>query len=232
MPAAILAFDTSSESCSVALRSATEIICEQRCEPRAHARILLPMIDKVLARASLSLRNLDAIAFAQGPGSFTGVRMAASVAQGLAFGARLPVISISSLAMLAQACANKAVNQLIVPVVDARMGEVYAGFYAVRQTLVVAQHADSLLKPHELTELLAKMFPDRTVLAVGDGWSLFERDVLPVEWHDDNVLAPADNLLALAEQAWCEGKALPAEQALPVYLRDSSAWKKMPSSVG
>lgn len=230
MPVAILAFDTTSEACSVALRSASEIIFEQRCESRAHARILLPMIDTVLARANLSLRNLDAIAFAQGPGSFTGVRLAASVAQGLAFGAELPVVAVSSLATLAQACANKAADQLIVPVIDARMGEIYAGFYVVQQTLVVAQHADALLQPQALAEALAKKFPDRALYAVGDGWSLLERDGLHIDYHNADALTSADNLLVLAEQAWKEGRALPAEQALPVYLRDSSAWKKMASS--
>lgn len=227
MPAAILAFDTTHQACSVALRSASEIICEQRSEPRAHARILLPMIDSVLARAAMTLKDLDAVAFAQGPGSFTGVRMAASVAQGLAFGAQLPVIPVSSLATLAQACANNVADELIVPVTDAHMGEVYAGFYALQKTLVLARYADSLLAPHALTEKLAKIFPGRALYAVGDAWSLLETNGLQVDKHDADAISRADNLLLLAEQAWSEGKTLPAEQALPVYLRDSSAWKKM-----
>ncbi|MGI9286840.1 MAG: tRNA (adenosine(37)-N6)-threonylcarbamoyltransferase complex dimerization subunit type 1 TsaB, partial [Pseudomonadales bacterium] len=184
MPAAILAFDTTLEACSVALRDASEIICEQRCEPRAHARILLPMIDTVLARAAMRLQDLDAIAFAQGPGSFTGVRMAASVAQGLAFGAQLPVIPLSSLATLAQACIAKASDRLIVPIIDARMGEVYAGFYSVKQSLVVAQHADALLEPHAVAKFLANMFPDRTLHAVGNGWSLLDCTSLQIAQHN------------------------------------------------
>lgn len=231
MPAAILAFDTSLEACSVALRGASEMICEQSCEPRAHAQTLLPMIDSVLARAALRLVDLDAIAFARGPGSFTGVRMAASVAQGLAFGAQLPVIPISSLATLAQAHVSEAGDQLIVPVIDARMGEVYAGFYMAQNTLAVAKHADSLLAPHAAADVLAKEFPDRVIYAVGNGWPLLACDGLRVENCNPAAQTSADHLLTLAERAWESGKAVPAEQALPVYLRGSSAWQKMPSSV-
>ncbi len=227
MPAAILAFDTTLDACSVALCSGTDTISEQRLEPRAHARILLPMIDSILARAALKLVDLDAIAFAQGPGSFTGVRMAASVAQGLAFGAQLPVIPISSLAILAQARVEDANEQLIVSVIDARMGEVYAGFYMAQDSLVVAQHADSLLTPAAVPELLAELFSGRPIQALGNGWPLLNTDDLHIEYRDPAAITSAEHMLALAEQAWQNAEALPAEQAMPVYLRGSSAWRKM-----
>lgn len=227
MPAAILAFDTTLQACSVALHSGTAKLFEQRCEPRAHARILLPMIDSILARAGLRLSDLDAIAFAQGPGSFTGVRMAASVAQGLAFGAQLPVIPISSLAIMAQARVAVASDQLVVPVIDARMGELYAGFYALQNGLMVARHPDSLLVPQKVPALLADMFPLHTIQAIGSGWPLLECDSLQIDHHDPGASTSAEHMLALAEHAWQSGAALPAEQAMPVYLRGSSAWQKM-----
>ncbi len=232
MPAAILAFDTTMEACSVALRSGTTNLFEQRCEPRAHARIILPMLDSILARAALRLSDLDAIAFAQGPGSFTGVRMAASVAQGLAFGAQRPVIPISSLAIMAQARVAEAAGQLVVSVIDARMGEVYAGFYAAQNGLMVAQHPDSLLTPIALQDLLAEMFPAHKIQAVGNGWPLLNCDSLQIDYHDPGAMPSAEYMLALAEQAWQSGKVLPAEQAMPVYLRGSTAWQKMDSRAG
>ncbi len=229
MPAAILAFDTTLDACSVALCCDGDTISEQRCEPRAHARILLPMIDAILARAALKLTDLDAIAFAQGPGSFTGVRMAASVAQGLAFGTQLPVIPLSSLAILAQARVEEAVEQLIVPLIDARMGEVYAGFYEAHDSLVVAQHADSLLTPAAVPALLTALFPGRAIHAVGNGWPLLNSDDLHIEYRDHAAITSARYMLALAEQVWQNAEALPAEQAMPVYLRGSCAWQKMGS---
>lgn len=232
MPAAILAFDTTLDACSVALSNGIDTISEQRCEPRAHARILLPMIDSVLARAALRLVDLDAIAFAQGPGSFTGVRMAASVAQGLAFGAQLPVIPISSLAIMAQARVVTATEQLIVPVIDARMGEVYAGFYAAHNMLMVAQHVDALLTPAALPELLTEQFPGRAIQAIGNGWPLLNCDGLNIEYNDPAATTAAEHMLALAAHAWQSGAALPAEQAMPVYLRGSSAWRKMNAPAG
>ncbi len=117
----ILLLDTSTFACSAALMIDEHITAHFEIAPRQHARLILPMIDKLLSDAELSLSNLDGIAFCQGPGSFTGIRLAASVVQGLAYGANLPVIPISTLAAMALGAYRKYGVQCVLSALDAKM---------------------------------------------------------------------------------------------------------------
>jgi tRNA threonylcarbamoyladenosine biosynthesis protein TsaB len=125
----ILAIDTATEACSVALLHAGELFERHEVAPRRHAELVLPFVDAVLAEAGIGKRQLTAIAVGRGPGGFTGVRLAISLAQGLALGLDVPVLPISSLAALALDVAPSAPDAMLLACIDARMGEVYAATY-------------------------------------------------------------------------------------------------------
>ena len=131
----LLAIDTSTEACSAALGIGGDVRERYEFAPRQHAELILPMVDALLAEGQIKLKDLDGLAFGRGPGAFTGVRIATGVIQGLAFGAGLPVVPVSSLAALAQGAAPG--HSSIMSAFDARMGEVYWGAFAVdKQGLV------------------------------------------------------------------------------------------------
>ena len=125
----ILAVDAATEACSVALYNDGEINSVFEVCPQQHSQKLLPFIDQVLVDSGLTLSQLDGIAYGQGPGSFTGVRIGVSVTQGLAFGADLPVTGISNLAMMAQQAIEQHQAQSVVAAIDARMSEIYLACY-------------------------------------------------------------------------------------------------------
>ncbi len=133
MSTKILAVDTATENCSVALMVGDDVI--SRCEyaPREHTTKILPMVDTVLAEGGLKLGQLDALAFGRGPGSFTGVRIGIGIAQGLAFGADLPMLGISTLAAMAQGTYRVHQSEQVLSSIDARMGEIYWGGQYLRQ---------------------------------------------------------------------------------------------------
>ncbi|NNJ83882.1 MAG: tRNA (adenosine(37)-N6)-threonylcarbamoyltransferase complex dimerization subunit type 1 TsaB, partial [Gammaproteobacteria bacterium] len=134
----ILAIDTATDACSVSLHMDGQYRDSHEIAPRKHAEILLPRIEALLSAAALSPRDLDALAFGRGPGAFTGVRIATGVIQGLAFGADLPVVPISSLHALAQGAWRERGEKNILAAFDARMGEVYWGAYQLDTTEVSA----------------------------------------------------------------------------------------------
>ncbi|MFO1352623.1 MAG: tRNA (adenosine(37)-N6)-threonylcarbamoyltransferase complex dimerization subunit type 1 TsaB [Gammaproteobacteria bacterium] len=223
MAANLLALDTATDACSTAVWRADALVFERFVSaPRRHAELILPMLDEVLAEAGLSLDSIDAIAFGRGPGSFTGLRIAAGIAQGIAFAADKPVLPISTLAALAfDACRAEGVDQVAVAL-DARMGEVYWGLYGVDpDTGVRLLGAEGVYAPARVPTVAAGDW-----CGVGSGWAahgvaLAARCPVRRRWPDRQPRAGA--VAALAALAWARGEALSAEQALPVYLRDQVA---------
>jgi tRNA threonylcarbamoyladenosine biosynthesis protein TsaB len=216
----ILALDTATEACSVALCIGDRAIDRYVELERGHAEQLLPMVDSVLAEAGIALRSLDAIAFGRGPGGFTGVRLAASVAQGLAFGAQVGVVPVSDLAAVAQRVIqlNPSVRRVLVAN-DARMKEVYWASFEVDGVLVSG--AEQVSAPAEV-----RMPEGGSVVwaAAGRGlraWpELAERcRAAGAELHVD-LLPRASEVLALARPAVAAGQILDPADALPVYVRD------------
>lgn len=220
----ILAIEASADACSVALQTAAGIIERNEFTPRQHSQLLLPMVDELLQQAAIALRDIDAIAFSAGPGSFTGLRLALGVAQGLAYGAGIPLIAVSSLAALAQSVIEArtlAESTQVFCVVDARMGECYVGRYAVQQGLAMAAADDSLLLPADV--VTAQDFPSQMILAGNMSPQFGSHGWLAV----DSSVALARHLLPLARLKWQAGEHTKAEQALPVYLRGKSSWKSL-----
>jgi tRNA threonylcarbamoyladenosine biosynthesis protein TsaB len=227
----ILALDTATQGCSAALWVDGNI-CQREVEvERGHADRILSMVDELLAEAAVTLRTLDAIAFGRGPGSFTGVRLAASVTQGLAFGAGLPVVPISDLRAVAQrtSLAAAAMRHILV-CNDARMHEVYwACFECAPDGLAALIGDEHVGKPMDVW--LPDAWAGSRVHGAGRGFaayselraSLGERLVSV----DDRVLPRATEIAVLGAAEVLAGRTVAAEEAIPVYLRDDVARPKV-----
>ena len=222
----ILALDTATEVCSVALLVADTLLVRELPPGPGHSAHILQMVQAVLAEAAVSLQSLDCIAFGRGPGGFTGVRLAASVTQGLAFGAGLPVVPVSDLLAVAQqglALAPAAASVLVCN--DARMQEVY-WTCATRGPSGLARPAgpervgapDTVQLPLELAG---------PVLGAGRGFAVWPALQLRLDAQlhavQSELLPRAREILALAVPEWLAGHGVAPEQAVPVYLRDDVA---------
>jgi tRNA threonylcarbamoyladenosine biosynthesis protein TsaB len=219
----ILAIETSSELASCALLNGTDaaVLTRESAGVRTHSQSVLPMVQELLRDAGIALADCDAIAFGAGPGSFTGVRTACGVAQGLAFGARKPVLPLVTLEAMAEACRARAGATDVVAVLDARMGEVYwaqyrwmDGWQIVREPALCAP-AD--VAPEPMTGLVA----------CGNGFAAypeaFASKAFAAGAHVD-ILPHARELAVLGAAALAAGRAVPADDAQPIYLRNKVAY--------
>jgi tRNA threonylcarbamoyladenosine biosynthesis protein TsaB len=222
----ILALDTATEACSVSLGIGDRSIDRYAELERGHAEQLLPMVDAVLAEGGITLAALDAIAFGRGPGGFTGVRLAASVAQGLAFGAGLGVVAVSDLAAIAQRVVQMNPQILrVLSVNDARMREVYWGEFAVDGPPVLCglEHVSGItdvVLPDPAPRALAWAAAGRGLSA----WpALAERCRIAGAALYPDLLPRASEVLVLARPVVAAGNLLAPEAAVPVYVRDHVA---------
>ncbi|MGL6597955.1 tRNA (adenosine(37)-N6)-threonylcarbamoyltransferase complex dimerization subunit type 1 TsaB [Aeromonas veronii] len=225
----ILAVDTATEACSAALLVGDKLFSRWEEAPRDHTRKILPMVQAVLEDAGISLSDLDAIAFGRGPGSFTGVRIGISVAQGLAFGAGVPLIGISTLAAMAQGAYRLDGAEQVLTAIDARMNEVYFGRYELIDGRMQLVGDEVVSDPVALVDVRGKLAG--RVTCVGTGFETYGETLsgLADELAESQVRFPAaEDMLPLARAAWLAGEAVPVEQATPVYLRDKVTWKKLP----
>lgn len=220
----ILALDSSLAACSVALLDSDRkpaITSLFKIAPMQQAQIILQMIDELLATHSLNFTMLDAIAYAAGPGSFTGVRIASSVTQAISFGAQLPVIKISSLATLAQTMTAKSNRKHILVAIDARVEQIYWAIYQVNEAgLVELQGEERVCLPNEISFDSAE-----STCGVGDGWRSYG-DVLEKylgkkfpSLIDTELLPNAEALAVLAQRQFELQNVIDFSQALPIYLR-------------
>lgn len=213
----ILALETAGETCSVALLDGSEVLEKFEMAPRKQTELVLPMVESLLAEASVSLAQLDGIAFGHGPGAFTGVRVAAAVTQGLAFSADLPVVGVSTLAACALSVQTLAPSPKVIAVFDARMGELYLGAYRVDNGKQAVVLEDGLFRPDALPEL------------DGDDWLIAGSGLV----HEEALLARygasrcipdahphAQAVAVLALSSFERGEGVRADLAQPVYLRD------------
>ncbi|MBI6672048.1 tRNA (adenosine(37)-N6)-threonylcarbamoyltransferase complex dimerization subunit type 1 TsaB [Pseudomonas syringae] len=219
----LLALDTATEACSVALLHDGKVLSHYEVIPRLHAQRLLPMIKTLMAEAGIAMSALDAIAFGRGPGAFTGVRIAIGVVQGLAFALERPVLPVSNLAVLAQRAWREHGVSQVASAIDARMDEVYWGCYHETVGEMRLLGDEAVMAP-ELATLPAQA--SGQWFGAGTGWGYAERIPVSLAGHDVAMLPHAQDLLTLATFAWHRGEALPADDAQPVYLRDKVATPK------
>lgn len=222
----ILAIDTTEEACSAALYIDHEVQSRYAVAPRKHSELILPMMDELLAQAGLRAMQLDALAFARGPGSFTGLRIAAGVAQGVALAADIPVVPVSSLQALAQGAHRQHGAGKVLAAFDARMNEVYYGSYMLQESLLVPSGSEVVCAPEAVTAVTGEGW-----CGAGSGWRTY-RDVLldtlgtSVADIQSDLMVHAQDVAVLAADGFGRGTAVAPEQALPVYLRDTVAQKR------
>lgn len=217
----LLAIETATEFCSVALLCDGQLISRGELAPRRHAELLLPMCDEVLAEAGVTRSQLDAIAVGRGPGAFTGVRLAISAAQGIALGIDRPIVAVSSLAALALGAPDNGAPSLAI--IDARMGEIYAGCFVRDPHWLMRPTGPESVGPADLLEL-----PIGAANFVGTGWETY-RIVLTARLneaplHENGTCFPQAEMVArLAQPMFVAGLAIDAADVRPTYLRDNVA---------
>lgn len=229
VPRCVLAFGTSTEWCGVGVQW-RDLTGRLRCDAlleragQEHSRRALAMAGELLVAGGLTLAEVDAIAFDAGPGSFTGLRIGCGIAQGLGFALARPVVPVVSLEALALQC--DAPTALVA--LDARMGEVYCGAYALRGATATALGPLQVLPPAQAARaLLERVVQPGTAAAVGDAWARHPALAQAIAGHGIPVRAdPCARGDAIAAIGWLrliEGRTLPAEQAAPIYVRDKVA---------
>lgn len=217
----LLAFDTSTEYLSLAIMRDEAVFNYDVLAGQTHSQIILPQIQQLLNQSGLQLQDLDGLAFGAGPGSFTGVRIAAGVAQGLGLGANLPVVGVCTLMALAEASgASK-----VIACLDARMGEVYHAAYVKYAAGWQAIVAPGLYKPDAVPAVDSDDW-----VGVGSGWQTYG-DVLAEAYRGQvlatqpDLLPVASAVLTLAQPIFAAGEAKSAEHAMPIYIRNRVALK-------
>jgi tRNA threonylcarbamoyladenosine biosynthesis protein TsaB len=223
----LLAIETASDACSCALLVDGDCFERYRVAPRQHAELVLSMVQELLDEARLELANLDALAFGRGPGSFTGLRVAAGVIQGLAYGADLPVVPVSSLQALAQGARRESGSARVLAAFDARMGEVYWGVYEDHGRGLMTACMDDLAVAPEAVPLPR----GGGWLGAGQGWGAYSRVLAErigekLSGTEPDRLTRAVDVATLARAAHGRGESVSAARALPVYVRNTVARKR------
>ena len=221
----ILAVDTSTEACSVALQIGSECIAKYSDEPRSHSRLLMPMVQQVLAEADIKVNQLDAIGVSIGPGSFTGLRIGFAAVQGMAYGADIPVVPVSTLELMVATYGRQESAQAgeIVALLDARMSEFNLGRYRLDDNhQIVALEADRLVSSAQAIELIAA---NQRVSVIGDAGGLFE-SAPELKSQFTPIYPNAIDILPLAQTEYSAQRAVAIETVDLVYLRGTEAWQK------
>ncbi|QPB42966.1 tRNA (adenosine(37)-N6)-threonylcarbamoyltransferase complex dimerization subunit type 1 TsaB [Rodentibacter haemolyticus] len=228
----LLALDTSTEACSVALLHNGEKTHLNELAQRTHTKRILPMIDEILINSGIRLNQVDALAFGRGPGSFTGVRVGAGIAQGLAFGADLPLIPISNLTVMAQAAFELHHVENVAASIDARMNEVY--FSQLRLEKVRSDFGEFFQWQEVVAEQVCTperaiaQLTDETIFKVGTGWNAYSQFTEKQLFGSDIELPNALYMLELARIDWLQQNTISALEIEPTYLRNEVTWKKLP----
>ena len=234
MKPTLLALDTSTEACSVALLFNDEITFFDEIAQRTHTQRILPMIDQLLQQSGIKLTQIDGIVLGRGPGSFTGVRVGVSVAQGLALGADLPLYPVSTLTAMAQAAYEQQQAKSVLSAIDARMNEVYFSqlqYQAVILDGVQYDHWQTIIEEQVIApqNLFLQLTGDyKKTLKVGSGWSAYPALSVVSAKESDIILPSAKYMLPIAKLLYAKNESISATALEPVYLRNEVTWKKLP----
>lgn len=225
----MLAIETATDACSVAVFIDGRISERHALAPRQHSQRVFTMLGELLPLGNLREQGIDVIAYGAGPGSFTGLRIAASTAQGLAFSSNLPAIPVSTLAALAQGALRLGVvaaSDCVLCTLDARINEIYSAVYAYQDGLAVLQQGPWACAPAELSPL-----GTQALCAVGNGCQFLEQCPPALRARlrmcAADLLPTAMDILPLALASFARGEAQAARMVQPVYVRDEIAWKKL-----
>lgn len=224
----ILVIDTSTEACSVALQVDDTVYSDYKVAPRQHGELVLPMVDSLLEKAQIKLSDLDVMGYGQGPGAFTGLRICISIVQGLAYGADVPVVGVSSLQAMAQATYQSTGEKNTLSAIDARMGEVYWGVYQLQDGLMTLVGEEEVAEPESVT--IDRLDSSMVYRAVGSGWQTYpdelaQRCNVSLVIEEEVSFPSAEHMLPWVSEQLAKGLAVDAEQAQPVYLRNNVAKK-------
>lgn len=219
----ILAVDASTEACSAAVYVNEELVERLTLAPRKHIELLKPMTEEVMEAAEIEYKELHGLAFGVGPGSFAGLRIACGFVQGLGAGLNIPIVPVSTLAALAYPVLEEHPDALVMPMLDAKMHEVYWGIYALDEEgelKIVEEDQVSSLE-----EVYARFGGDQSFLAVGDGWGLEPESIgkLNATLIEDRHYPRAGDIALLAIRDLEKGLGLYADQVSPIYLRHNIA---------
>jgi len=221
----LLAIDTVTEMASIALLFDDDLLIDEAFVPQQHTKVILPMIKKQMAAACLSFNQLDAIAFSRGPGSFTGLRICASITQGLAIAHNLPVIPVSSLAILAQGAYREDNNKSnVVACLDARREEVYWGCYREQAGLMTLVGEEMVIAPGSVTVV----GEGGAWHGVGSGFKSYETELannpqVNLTSIEAQRFPLAQDAMEFAKNSWLNKETVDASLAIPTYLRDNIA---------
>lgn len=225
----ILAIDTATEACSVALLTGDKTFSNRVITPQGHTKVLLDMCTDMLNQANLKKTDLDYVACGKGPGSFTGVRIGVGVAQGLSFGLSVKIIPVSNLQILAQGCIRSYECNRIIVAADAKMGEVYLGIFENKNGIAEQLTEEVVCSPEKALEIIAQFFNDDNWLLTGSGFNTYSEFKTLIEKNNVNLSADLlpNSLDMLPFAIQHIENAVSPELVVPTYLRNQVTWKKV-----
>ena len=217
----ILAIETSSDACSIAVSYNNKLFSSHKITPQKHTENFFTSLKEVLQKAQLQLTQIEAIAVGCGPGSFTGVRLACSVAQGLGYSLNLPIIKVSSLEIIAKHALHEFQTKNIVVLVDAHMDQIYLGKFKYEKERILSSSEEAI----RIEEFSIKDFYSDTCF-IGSGCNLLKSELKNAKAFSAFHLPHALDLLSLAKKKIKEGKTIDPEKLAPIYLSGEENWIK------
>ncbi|MCV6627571.1 MAG: tRNA (adenosine(37)-N6)-threonylcarbamoyltransferase complex dimerization subunit type 1 TsaB [Cellvibrionaceae bacterium] len=226
----LLALDTASDYCSVALLKQGQVEQIRQQAPRQHTQLLLPQVDQLLQQQGVALQDIDAIAFGAGPGSFTGLRICFAVVQGLAYGAQLPVLPVSTLAAMAlaqQRAVDAPEGSVFFPALDARMSEVYWGAYVQKNGQLQTLQVDALSAPEDAAAAIQALADSAAgrCYHIGPGWHYPSLAAMTAA-ADLTIEPAAADIVRLGQLQFAAGLSQDIKALQPLYLRNEISWEK------